>query len=59
MVSVFEPSDTGTCLFHDANALVAKNAAGRAGRHVPFEYVQVGASDRGLCNPHDRVGRGN
>ena len=40
----------------DADALMAENAAGLAGRHVAFEDVQVGAANRRLGDLDDRVG---
>ena len=49
--------DAGADLVDDADAFVAENAAGLAGRHVALEDVQVGAADRGLGDPDDRIGR--
>ena len=46
----------GADLVDDADALVAQNAARRAGRHVAFEDVQIGAADRRLGDLDDRVG---
>ena len=33
---------------HDADALVAEDAARRTGRHIALEDVQIGAADRRL-----------
>ena len=43
-------------LVDDADALVAENAAGLAGRHVALEDMQIGAADRRLDDLDDRVG---
>ena len=44
-------------LLDDPDALVTEDPAGLAGRHVALEDVKVGAADRRLDYPDDRVCR--
>ena len=44
-------------LVDHADAFVTENAAGRAGRHVTLEDMQVGAADRGLDDFDDGIRR--
>jgi hypothetical protein len=56
-VAWFECGDGGADLVDDANALMAKNAARRAGRNIAFQDMEVSPADRRLCELDDRVGR--
>ena len=56
-VSRLECRDGCSDLVDDADAFVAENAAGLAGRHVALEDVQVGAADRRFSDLDDRVRR--
>ena len=57
MVSRIERSHGRPNFLDDADALMAKNAAGLASRDVAFKDVQVGAANRRFGDFDDRVGR--
>ena len=57
MVARLERRDGRADLVDDADALMAENAAGLAGRHVALEDVQVGAANCRFSDLDDRVGR--
>ncbi len=42
--------------FHDANAFVPQNATGNNRRHIAFENVQIGATNRGARHLDDGIG---
>ena len=56
-VARLEGGDAGADLLDDADAFVAQDAPGRAGRDIALQDMQVGAADRGLGDPDDRVRR--
>ena len=56
MVSRFECRHCRPNLVNDADALMAKNAAGLAGRDVALEDVQIGAANCRFGDLDDRVG---
>ena len=43
--------------YDTADALMAENAAGGAGRHIALQNVEIGAADRRPRDLHNRVGR--
>ena len=47
-VAGLERGHAGADLVDHAHAFMAQDAAGRAGRHIALEDVQIGAADRGL-----------
>ena len=57
MVADLEVRHGRTDRIHDADAFMTQNAANRTGRHITLQDMQVGAADRGLGDPHDRIRR--
>ena len=58
MVSRLERGDGGADAVDHADALMAEDAARCRRRHIAFQDMQVGAADRGLRDPHDRIAGG-
>jgi hypothetical protein len=57
MVSRFEGRDAGAHCIDDPDTFVPEDAAGRAGWHVTFQYMQVRAADCRLHHLDDGVSR--
>ena len=52
-----EARDSGADAIHHADTFVTENAAGFAGRHVPFENVQIGPAHAGRRDSHQHIAR--
>jgi hypothetical protein len=55
-IALREARDGGADLLDDADPLVPEDPAVGHRRHVALHDVEVGAADRGLLDPDDRVG---
>jgi hypothetical protein len=55
MVARLEAGTGRADLINDAHAFMAKNAARRATRHIPFQDMKIGSANRGPGDLHDGV----